>query len=227
MTERNPTRSWRLVEVWGDTVDTRHLAWSIAIGLGVSLAGFLIARRLLVSAVATPELARAYAMLAGLAGCVLSGVICARIFPPKREVVEGDAVVDPAWRLEVLARLDEEHGGLGKLADLPPVVMAEMKELGLYELFAAHEKNAPAPGRRVPARPNGALANREATTTALVDLLLRQRLVGFVGPGGGNAAPGFSVAEPHISRGAAKVCFADLDALIEERLSAVLRPAQI
>ena len=144
MTERTSTRPWRLVEVWGDTVDTRHLAWSIAIGLGVSLAGFLIARRLLVSAVATPELARAYAMLAGLAGCVLSGVICARIFPPKREVVEGDAVVDPAWRLEVLARLDEEHGGLGKLADLPPVVVAEMKELGLYDLFAAHEKNAPA-----------------------------------------------------------------------------------
>lgn len=144
MTERNPTRSWRLVEVWGDTVDTRHLAWSIAIGLGVSLAGFLIARRLLVSAVATPELARAYAMLAGLAGCVLSGVICARIFPPKREVVEGDAVVDPTWRMEVLARLAEEHGGLGKLADLPPVVVAEMKELGLYDLFAAHEKNAPA-----------------------------------------------------------------------------------
>ena len=143
MTERTSTRPWRLVEVWGDTVDTRHLAWSIAIGLGVSLAGFLIARRLLVSAVATPELARAYAMLAGLAGCVLSGVICARIFPPKREVVEGDAVVDPAWRLEVLARLDEEHGGLGKLADLPPVVVAEMKELGLYDLFAAHEKNAP------------------------------------------------------------------------------------
>jgi len=144
MTERTSTRPWRLVEVWGDTVDTRHLAWSIAIGLGVSLAGFLIARRLLVSAVSTPELARAYAMLAGLAGCVLSGVICARIFPPKREVVEGDAVVDPAWRLEVLARLDEEHGGLGKLADLPPVVVAEMKELGLYDLFAAHEKNAPA-----------------------------------------------------------------------------------
>ena len=46
--------------------------------------------------------------------------------------------------MEVLARLDEEHGGLGKLADLPPVVVAEMKELGLYDLFAAHEKNAPA-----------------------------------------------------------------------------------
>jgi len=144
MTERTSTRPWRLVEVWGDTVDTRHLAWSIAIGLGVSLAGFLIARRLLVSAVATPELARAYAMLAGLAGCVLSGVICARIFPPKREVVEGDAVVDPTWRMEVLARLAEEHGDLGKLADLPPVVVAEMKELGLYDLFAAHEKNTPA-----------------------------------------------------------------------------------
>ena len=38
---------WRLVEIWGDTADLRHLAGAIAIGIAVSLAGFLLANRLL------------------------------------------------------------------------------------------------------------------------------------------------------------------------------------
>lgn len=128
----------QLVEVWGDTADTRHLAWAIVIGIGISLTGFLIASRILVAHVSSPELARAYAMLAGLAGCVLSGVICAFIFQPKREVVEG-AASDPAWREEVVAQLAEEHGGIGSMGDLPPVVAREMKELEIYELFAQHD----------------------------------------------------------------------------------------
>jgi hypothetical protein len=134
-------RPWRLVEIWGDTADLGHLAWSIAIGLVVSLAGFLLANRVLASTVATPELARAYAMLAGLGGCVVSGVICAFLFTPKREVVEG-AAADPRWREEVLAELAGEHGTLGSVDDLPPSVVREMKELEIYELFASYKPRA-------------------------------------------------------------------------------------
>ncbi|MDA7415161.1 hypothetical protein PGB34_02170 [Xenophilus arseniciresistens] len=136
-----PPTGRQLVEVWGDTADTRHLAWAIVIGIGISLTGFLIANRILVSHVSSPELARAYAMLAGLAGCVASGVICAFIFQPKRHVVEG-RIADQASREEVVAELAEAHGGLGDLHDLPPVVAQEMKELEIYELFARHEKKA-------------------------------------------------------------------------------------
>lgn len=143
MSSDNPPTGRQLVEVWGDTADTRHLAWAIVIGIGISLTGFLIANRILVSHVPSPELARAYAMLAGLAGCVISGVICAFIFRPKRDVVEG-RIADQASREEVLAELAEGHGGLGDLNDLPPVVAQEMKELEIYELFARHEKNAAA-----------------------------------------------------------------------------------
>ncbi|WP_225781523.1 hypothetical protein [Xenophilus sp. Marseille-Q4582] len=138
MSSDTPPTGQPLVEVWGDTANTRHLAWAIVIGIGISLTGFLIASRILVAHVSSPELARAYAMLAGLAGCVLSGVICAFIFQPKREVVEG-AASDPAWREEVVAQLAEEHGGLGSMDDLPPVVAREMKELEIYELFAQHD----------------------------------------------------------------------------------------
>lgn len=132
---------WRLVEIWGDTADLGHLAWSIAIGVGVSLAGYLAASRLLAGVVGTPELARAYAMLAGLGGCVVSGLICAKLFAPKREVVEGTGA-DPRWREEVLAELAGEHGELGSVTDLPPVVVREMKELEIYELFASYKPRA-------------------------------------------------------------------------------------
>lgn len=144
-------RQWRLVEVWGDTTDTRHLAWSVVIGGGVSITGFLIANRWLSDHVGTPELARAYAMLAGLAGCILSGVICAILFTPKRDVVEGDAA-DPFWREEVLAKLAEQHGDLGSVEDLPPAVIQEMKELRIYDLFASH-KNVKNTAATEPAHP--------------------------------------------------------------------------
>ncbi|OJH39682.1 hypothetical protein [Cystobacter ferrugineus] len=134
MKKHNP-RHGHLAEVWGDTVDLRHLAWSIGIGLGVSLSCFLLASHLLADRVGSAALARAYAMLAGLVGCVLSGVICGALFPPKREVVE-DGGADPSWRQEVLNELASQSGGLGAVSELPPPVVSEMKALHLYELFA-------------------------------------------------------------------------------------------
>lgn len=138
------TAGWRLAEVWGDTVDLRHLAWSIAIGIGISVTGFFLASRWLATVVASQQLAHAYAMLAGLAGCVAAGVICARAFPPKREVTEQDTSTDPAWRREVLEELAAQPGGLGSVADLPPVVVQELKELKLYDLFVQNAQAAPA-----------------------------------------------------------------------------------
>jgi hypothetical protein len=129
---------YKLVEVWGDTVDTRHLAWSVVLGVAISFGAFLLANRILSATVPDPAMARAYAMLVGLGGCLLSGAVCAKLFKPKREVIEeahGDAGRD-----EVLAQLASEAGGLGRVADLPPAVVAEMKELGLYDLFADYEK---------------------------------------------------------------------------------------
>ncbi len=135
MTSKDPA-DWRLAEVWGDTVDLRHLAWAIAIGTGISVLGFYLASRWLATVVESRQLAHAYAMLAGLAGCVIAGVICARAFPPKREVTEQDTSNDPEWRREVLEELARQPGGLGTVQDLPPAVVQELKELKLYELFA-------------------------------------------------------------------------------------------
>lgn len=159
----------RLVEVWGDTADTGHLAWSILIGGSVSIVGFLVASRLLAGLVGTPELARAYAMLAGLAGCLLAGVICAILFRPKREVTEDDSG-DPSWREEVLDKLAAESGGLGSVADLPAAVVREMQELGLFELFASRERLSaaiePAGNAASPAGPAAPAAPVQPHSTA-------------------------------------------------------------
>ncbi|SAL75163.1 hypothetical protein AWB71_04968 [Caballeronia peredens] len=129
---------YRLVEIWGDTVDTRHLAWSVVLGIVISYGAFALANRLLAAYVPDAAMARAYAMLVGLAGCLVAGAVCAKLFRPKREVIE--EAHGAAGREEVLRQLASEAGGLGRVADLPPAVVAEMKELGLYELFADFEK---------------------------------------------------------------------------------------
>ncbi|CAB3863136.1 hypothetical protein [Achromobacter piechaudii] len=161
MEPKSPAPSWRLAEVWNDTVDLRQLAWAIGIGIAISVTGFFAASRWLRGMVASPELAHAYAMLAGLAGCVTAGVICARLFPPKREVIEHTSAHDPAWRAEVLAELAEQPGGLGALSDLPEPVVRELKELGLYELFT--EPHAPSSS----SSPSSATPPQGATKEAL------------------------------------------------------------
>ena len=165
MKQDNGASEWRLAEVWNDTVDLRQLAWAIVIGVGISVTAFFLASRWLRTVVATPELAHAYAMLAGLGGCVLAGVICARRFPPKRIVNEENAASDPAWRAEVLAELAAQPGGLGRASDLPPATVQELRELGLYDLFAEQPDGAAA-GAAAAGAAAGNAASQEAARAA-------------------------------------------------------------
>lgn len=126
-----------LAEVWGDTVDLKHLAWSVVLGVTISVGAFEGGRAGLSFFVSDPAIARAYAMLVGLGGCLLAGIVSAVFFKPKRIVVEH--TFDDASRLAMLDQLDEEGGGIGTLSDLSDSAMAELKELGLLELFASRE----------------------------------------------------------------------------------------
>ena len=134
-----------LVEVWGDTVDIRHLAWSVALGIGISLGAFFSANYFLALYVHDAAMTRAYAMLVGLGGCLIAGAVCAKLFKPKRVVVDQSS--DTARREEVLDQLAAEAGGLGFVADLPLAVATEMKELGLYDVFLKHEQRIEASKR--------------------------------------------------------------------------------
>ena len=124
-------------EVWGDIVDLKQLGLAVIIGGAISLATFLVCIKILTPLAATAALGRSYAMLAGLIGCVISGVICAKMFAPKRIIVE--TATDPAWRMETMDQLAAEEGSIGSVEDLSPAVVAEMKELGLYDLFASYD----------------------------------------------------------------------------------------
>ncbi|MBF6352830.1 MULTISPECIES: hypothetical protein [Nocardia] len=126
------------LEVWGDTVVGRHLAVSVVIGIGVSLAALLLSDLAFSAFVTNESLADAYALLVGIAGCVVAGVVCGRLFRPKRIVVT-DASEDAAVG-EVIAALREERHGLGSPADLPDHTRRELDDLGLRPRFAAAER---------------------------------------------------------------------------------------
>ena len=127
-----------LYEVWGDTVNSRHLIGAIVIGAVISLSAFFLAQHILLGLVESAQMARAYAMLVGILGCLAGGAVSAALFKPKRIVVEHQA--DPALRAEVLMDLQREFGDLGQIADLPPAVIEELREMDLLDLFANHEK---------------------------------------------------------------------------------------
>ena len=127
-----------LYEVWGDTVDARHLLYAIVIGAIVSLSAFFTAQHFLLEWVASAQMARAYAMLIGIVGCLVGGTISATLFKPKRHVVEHEA--DPAWRSQVLSDLQNEFGDLGRLDDLPPETIKELRDMDLYDLFVEYEQ---------------------------------------------------------------------------------------
>lgn len=127
----------RLLEVWNDTVDSHHLIGALIIGAAVSLGTFWAAYAILSMIVDEPQMARTYAMLFGIIGCVLGGTICAILFRPKREVLED--TVDSSDLQQVLATLYADYGGSGRLAELPESVRAELRELELEEAFQIFE----------------------------------------------------------------------------------------
>ncbi|MBB3809717.1 hypothetical protein [Pseudochelatococcus contaminans] len=142
-----PASDYDLVEVWNDVVDTRHLLWSVIIGAVISVGTFLIAERILASVVDTPAIAKAYAMLAGVLGCIVSGVVSALLFPPKRVVIE--STNDDAWRDQIMRDLAENPNTTMSERDLDPAVIREMEELGLRKLFASYgDGGANAPAQR-------------------------------------------------------------------------------
>jgi hypothetical protein len=130
----------KYLEVWGDTVMGRHLAISVLVGSVLSVGALLIATEVFNSFVDNGSLAEAYALLIGIAFCIVSGVICGKLFSPKRIVAtdasQGDAIGD------VIRILKEERQGLGTVADLPAATVKELKELDLYDRFADAEENS-------------------------------------------------------------------------------------
>lgn len=129
------------LEIWGDTVAPRHTLWAVLIGLGISVPLYLGSEMLLRYVGDDPEVASTYALLVGLAGCLLGGFVCALLFRPKRLVGESEAGGE--GRRKAMEGIEDELGPLGDPGELPPVVQQELRTLGLYDdLREQHERRS-------------------------------------------------------------------------------------
>lgn len=139
------TREAPYLEIWGDTVEPRHTLWAILIGLGISVPLYLGSETLLQHVGDDPEVASTYALLVGLAGCLLSGFVSALLFRPKRVVSELEAGGE--GRRKAMDDIEAELGPLGDPGELPPVVQQELRTLGLYDdLREQHERRSATEG---------------------------------------------------------------------------------
>lgn len=137
-----------LADIWGDTVDLRNLAGGIVIGVVLSFSCYLGASVIIASQNPhlAPNLVSAYSLLFGIGGCVLSAVVSANLFKPKRTLNEAEFSENDRERVlqELNIDLEKEREELKYVDDK---VLQEMKDLKLYELFAGTEE-APLPARK-------------------------------------------------------------------------------
>lgn len=105
------------------------------IGGCVSLAFYGLGLLVVAPYANTPQVGRALAMLLGIVGCLVGGVICARLFVPKRTLSEKIDAGSAEWQQQVLDQIEAEGGTIGDLADLTPEVIKELHETGLYRVF--------------------------------------------------------------------------------------------
>ena len=132
----------RYAKVWGDTVFLPELACAAAIGIVVTM-GFYGAVFYLLTRLTglSSSVIGGYALMGGIFGCFLSGIITSRSFKPKRIVIEGteeidlekvltDAGTSLAAETELLARADKE-------------TLQEMEALKLYGLLRLIPEDSP------------------------------------------------------------------------------------
>lgn len=132
-----------LADIWGDTVDLHDLGKGIVIGIIISLTCYLGASKII--ALAAPDLPEklnsAYSLLFGIGGCVLSAVVTANLFKPKRTLKEEEFSEEDRDRVLKELNIDpEKEKEELKYADKK--VLQEMKDLKLYDLFAGTSAKA-------------------------------------------------------------------------------------
>ncbi|GHU08064.1 hypothetical protein FACS1894158_17060 [Betaproteobacteria bacterium] len=125
-----------LAEIWGDTVNMKHLFGAMLIGvvLGFSFywTGLQVVRSYYPNIQAS--LSQAVALLVGIVGCLLAAVISAKLFPPKRSLTEQESTEEDRARIlhELQVDITQEAADI---KDMPQDILDEMRELQLDKLF--------------------------------------------------------------------------------------------
>ncbi len=138
----NPEKKQVLTEVWGDTVALRELLISAILGVVLTMTFFLVGRSVLLGmGTIETSLAKGYSLLAGIAGCLLSAVISARLFKPKRVIEERFDAEDIETVLAAAGMTVAEEAEA--LSHLDSKIIAEMEDLELYSLLALIPEGSP------------------------------------------------------------------------------------
>lgn len=123
-------------DVWGDTVDIRHLAFAMIIGIVISLLCYVLGLSFVKSNFpkVPANLTKAYALLIGILGSLISAFVSAKLFKPKRILKEGHFSEED--RNLVLDELQiDRNKEAEELKTAGPAIIEEMKQLQLYDLF--------------------------------------------------------------------------------------------
>jgi len=137
LSEEFGVRKKPFADVWGDTVDLKHLAIAMIIGILISLSCYILGLNYLQSHFPQlpANLMTAYALLIGISGCLFSAIISANLFKPKRILNEND--FSEADRNAVLDELNiDREREAEELKTVGPKIVKEMKDLQIYDLFA-------------------------------------------------------------------------------------------
>lgn len=131
MPERKESLGNQLAEVWNDTVKIRDLAVATVLGILFGMTFFLVAEYALARFQwGGPDQQKGYALLFGILGCLLSGILSVHFFKAKRNVVPGTRVrfqdallqlgVDPNEEIAAIRASSQENRN-------------ELAELGILE----------------------------------------------------------------------------------------------
>lgn len=124
------------VEVIGDTVYGKHLIFTIVISISASLLGYFIGGKVFPS-IAPEQMVRSYSLMLGILGSLLALVINTVLFKPKRTLNEVPNTSDELEEVYKKLGLDIEEERESIKND--PVIIEEMKQQGIYEMFMKEE----------------------------------------------------------------------------------------
>ncbi len=142
MVKNNEQKPIKYTEVWGDTVNLKELVYSCMIGVILTMSLFLLGQKIFHGMEnLEPSLADGYALLVGVVGCIGSGVICAKLFKPKRQVEERSEFEDIEETLKAAGMTIEEEAEA--LSKAHPSIIKELEDLDLYALLALIPEDSP------------------------------------------------------------------------------------
>lgn len=126
--------SKKFAEVWGDTLVLKELFFSALLGISLTMAGYLAGVRYFAGIKGLSKaLITGYALMTGILGCVVAGIIASKLYKPKRTVEDMIVQEDIAAVLKAGDMTLEEETIAMETVDKQ--VIDEMKELNLQVLL--------------------------------------------------------------------------------------------